>query len=103
LTIETKGFRKFEQKSLQLQVKLAGHCQRHAGGGLSSEIIEVSAQAVTLNTTDASLGSAFSENQVKQLPLEAGNVPECFPCRPVSLIRVTARISIKTRTPEAEP
>ena len=29
-----------------------------------------------LNTTDASLGNAFNETQVKELPLEAGNVPE---------------------------
>ena len=28
----------------------------------------------TINTTDASLGVAFGENQVKQLPLESRNV-----------------------------
>jgi len=76
LTIETKGFRKFEQKSLQLQVNSPATVNATLEVGSAAEIIEVSAQAVTLNTTDASLGSAFSENQVKQLPLEAGNVPE---------------------------
>src|SRR5207249_7529216 len=44
--------------------------------GAATETVEVSAQAVALNTTDASLGSAFGENQVKQLPLEGRNVPD---------------------------
>ncbi|HEY6269851.1 MAG TPA: TonB-dependent receptor [Candidatus Acidoferrum sp.] len=76
LTIETKGFRKFEQKSLQLQVNSPATVNATLEVGSAAEVIEVSAAAVTLNTTDASLGSAFSENQVKELPLEAGNVPE---------------------------
>jgi len=76
LTVETKGFRKFEQKNLPLQVNSPATVNPTLEVGSTSEIIEVSAQTVTLNTSDASLGSAFSENQVKQLPLEAGNVPE---------------------------
>jgi len=76
LTIESKGFRKFEEKNLQLQVNSPATVNATLAVGSAAEIIEVSAQAVTLNTTDASLGSAFSENQVKELPLEAGNVPE---------------------------
>jgi Carboxypeptidase regulatory-like domain len=76
LMIESKGFRKFEQKNLQLLVNSPATVNATLEVGAASEIIEVSAQAVTLNTTDASLGSAFSENQVKELPLEGGNVPE---------------------------
>jgi hypothetical protein len=76
LTIESKGFRKFEQKNLQLQVNSPATVNATLEVGSAAEVIEVSAQAVALNTTDASLGSAFSENQVKELPLEAGNVPE---------------------------
>ncbi len=76
LAIESKGFRKFEQKNLQLQVNSPATVNATLEVGSAAEVIEVSASAVTLNTTDASLGSAFSENQVKQLPLEAGNVPE---------------------------
>src|SRR6202040_1015078 len=37
---------------------------------------EVSAEPAAINTTDASLGVAFGENQVKQLPIEARNVPD---------------------------
>ena len=42
--------------------------------GSTTETVEVSAIGQTLNTTDASLGVAFGENQVKQLPLESRNV-----------------------------
>jgi Carboxypeptidase regulatory-like domain len=76
LTIEIKGFRKFEQKNLQLQVNSPATVNATLEVGSAAETIEVSAQTVTLNTTDASLGSVFSESQVKELPLEAGNVPE---------------------------
>jgi hypothetical protein len=76
LTVETRGFRKSEQKNLQLLVNTPVTLNVTMEVGTTTETIEVSGQAETLNTTDASLGSAFNENQVKQLPLEAGNVPE---------------------------
>ena len=76
LTVEQANFRKYEQKNLQLLVNLPATTNITLQLGSASETVEVSAQAVTLNTTDASLGVAFTENQVKDLPLEAGNVPE---------------------------
>ncbi len=44
--------------------------------------MEVNAQAVTLNTSDASLGNAFNESQVKDLPLEGRNVPDLLSLQP---------------------
>jgi hypothetical protein len=76
LTIEKAGFRKFDQKNLQLLVNSPGTANVTLEVGSTAETIEVTAQAATLNTTDASLGQAFDENQIKSLPLEAGNVPE---------------------------
>jgi hypothetical protein len=76
LMIEKAGFRKFEQKNLQLLVNSPATANATLEVGSTSQIIEVSAQAVALNTTDASLGNAFDENQVKQLPLEGRNVPD---------------------------
>src|SRR6266436_1762351 len=76
LTVELDGFRKFEQKNLQLQVNLPATQNVTLDVGATAETVEVSAQAVTLNTTDASLGTAFNEDQVKQLPLEGRNVPD---------------------------
>jgi hypothetical protein len=44
--------------------------------GSTTQTVEVSAQAETLNTTDASLGIAFGEYQIKELPMEGRNVPD---------------------------
>jgi hypothetical protein len=76
LTVEMPNFRKYEQTNLQLLVNTPGTVNVRLEIGTAVQTVEVSAQSVTLNTTDASLGIAFDENQVKQLPLEAGNVPE---------------------------
>src|SRR5437773_2767789 len=42
--------------------------------GAISEVISVTAEAVQVNTTDASLGNAVSGNVITQLPFEARNV-----------------------------
>ncbi len=76
LTIEKAGFRKYEQKNLQLQVNLPATVNAALEIGATSQVVEVSATAVALNTTDASIGNAFGENQIKQLPLEGRNVPD---------------------------
>jgi hypothetical protein len=76
LSAEASGFRKSERRNLQLLVNSPATVNFTLEVGSSSQTVEVSAQAETLNTTDASLGTAFSERQVKELPLEAGNVPE---------------------------
>src|SRR6266852_186967 len=76
LTVEMNGFRKFALTNLELLVNTPTTTNVKLEIGTAAQTVEVSAQAVALNTTDASLGSAFSENQVKELPLEAGNVPE---------------------------
>lgn len=76
LTVERAGFRKFEQTGLQLLVNSPATVNPALEVGAVAQTIEVSAQAVTLNTTDASLGTAFNENQVKELPLEGRNVPD---------------------------
>jgi hypothetical protein len=76
LAVEAAGFRKWQQKNLQLLVNNPATANATLDIGSTSETVEVSAQTVTLNTTDATLGTAFNENQVKQLPLESRNVPD---------------------------
>jgi hypothetical protein len=76
LDVEASGFRKYEQTNLQLLVNTPTTSNVKMEIGTALQTVEVSAQAAVLNTTDASLGVAFSEKQVKELPLEAGNVPE---------------------------
>jgi len=76
LTIEKTGFRKYEQRNLQLLVNQPVTVNPALELGTTSQVVEVSATAAALNTADASLGSAFGENQVKQLPLEGRNIPD---------------------------
>jgi carboxypeptidase family protein len=76
LSVEMTGFRKYHQSSVQLLVDSPATVNMTLEVGSTTETIEVTAQAETLNTSNASLGIAFGENQVKQLPMEARNVPD---------------------------
>ena len=74
LRVEAGGFRAYDQKNLQLLVNNPATVNVTLEVGSTTETVEVSAIGQTLNTTDASIGVAFGENQVKQLPLESRNV-----------------------------
>jgi hypothetical protein len=74
LSVEVRGFRKYEQKNIQLLVNNPATLNVVLQVGMNTEIVEVSAQGQTINTTDATIGVAFGENQVRQLPLESRNV-----------------------------
>jgi hypothetical protein len=76
LTVEKDGFNKFENPNLQLLVNVPATLNVTLQIGSMATQVEVSAETQTINTTDASLGIAFGENQVKQLPLESRNVPD---------------------------
>ncbi|MGB2593091.1 MAG: TonB-dependent receptor [Candidatus Acidiferrum sp.] len=76
MTVTASGFRKYELAKLQLLVNNPATQNVTLEIGTAVETVEVSAQTQTLNTTDASLGTAFNENQVKELPLEGRNVPD---------------------------
>jgi hypothetical protein len=76
LSIEMPGFRKAEQKHVELLVDTPATLNVKLEVGTSTEVIEVNAEAAVINTTDASLGNAFDETQVKSLPLEGRNVPD---------------------------
>jgi Carboxypeptidase regulatory-like domain len=76
LTVEKDGFGRYEQKALQLLVSVPASLNITLQIGSVNTQVEVSAQTETINTADASIGIAFNENQVKQLPLESRNVPD---------------------------
>src|ERR1700761_4278333 len=70
IRVAASGFRAYDQRNIQLLVNNPTTLNVTMLVGSSTETVEVSAQSETINTTDASLGVAFGENQVKQLPLE---------------------------------
>ncbi len=74
LRVEAAGFRAYDQKNIQLLVNDPATVNVTLEVGSASETVEVTALGQTINTTDASIGVAFGENQVKQLPLESRNV-----------------------------
>lgn len=76
LSVEKDGFGPYQQTGLHLLVNVPGSVIVNLQLGAVSTRVEVSAQTETINTTDASIGTAFNENQVKQLPLESRNVPD---------------------------
>jgi len=100
VSVEMTGFRKYHQSGLQLLVDSPATVNITLQVGSTTETIEVTAQAETLNTSNASLGIAFGENQVKQLPLEGRNVPDLLSLQAgVAYIgnRADARPDVDTR------
>ena len=78
LTVEMNGFRKYEHGNLELLVNAPATENVTLQIGSNTETVEVSAQAAAINTTDASLGVAFNNQQVKELPMESRNVPGLY-------------------------
>jgi hypothetical protein len=82
LTVESEGFRKLQRENVQLLVNLPATINVSLEVGRRTDTVSVTAEAPLLNTTDASLGIAFNENQVKQLPIESRNVVDLLSLQP---------------------
>ncbi len=76
LTVEMTGFRKAEKKDIALLVDTPSTLNMKLELGATTETVEVTGEAPVINTADATVGNAFSENQVKSLPMEGRNVPD---------------------------
>ncbi len=63
LTAQKTGFQKYQQMNVQLLVNLPATQNITLQVGAPTETVEVSAEAETLNTTDASVGNAFGETR----------------------------------------
>jgi hypothetical protein len=82
LSVESTGFRHYEQTNIQLLVNNPGQANVSLVVGTTAEIMEVSAEAATVNTADASLGNAINEHQVMSLPMEGRNIPDLLSLQP---------------------
>ncbi len=74
VTAEMTGFRTLANDKIDLPVNTATKLNFTLQVGAASETVEVSEKGVLLNTSDASVGNPFGEQQIKQLPLEGRNV-----------------------------
>lgn len=76
VTVEKAGFTTVSRDTVQLQVNTPGTLDLRMEVGATSDVVNVEADATAINTVDASIGNPFSEQQVRQLPLETRNVVE---------------------------
>ena len=76
LTVTAAGFAGHERLALRLEVATPATVNISLSLGQPTDVISVQADAAPINSADASLGVAFNESQVKQLPLEGRNVPD---------------------------
>jgi hypothetical protein len=74
LSIEAPGFKKAELNDIEVLVSTAATADVALQVGTQAEKVNVTAEATTLNTQDATIGNAFQENQIKELPIESRNV-----------------------------
>ncbi len=76
LTVESGGFDRYQQSNLQLLVNTPATVNVQLKLGSVNETVAVTSEAPLLNSVDASIGNAFNNMQVKQIPLEGRNVPD---------------------------
>ena len=76
VAVEKAGFATTTRDNVQLQVNTPGTLDLRMDVGATSDVVNVEADATAINTVDASIGNPFSEQQVRQLPLETRNVVE---------------------------
>ena len=74
--VEKAGFSTLLQKNVLLQVNLPATVELKMEVGNVSQTIAVEAEAPPINTQDASIGNAFNQTQIRQLPLLTRNVVE---------------------------
>jgi len=79
---EKTGFAPITRTGVSLLVNTPTTLDLHMEVGKNTESVSVSEEASTINTVDASVGNAFSEQQVRTLPLQTRNVVELLSLQP---------------------
>jgi hypothetical protein len=76
LLVEKPGFAGLTQKGVQLLVNTPASLDLKMDVASMVQTVNVEAEVAKINSVDASLGTAFNETQVRQLPLLTRNVVE---------------------------
>ncbi|HKP84751.1 MAG TPA: carboxypeptidase-like regulatory domain-containing protein [Blastocatellia bacterium] len=82
IRVEAKGFKTNFQEDTQLLVATPTKIDMQLEVGAVSETVTVSGGEVQLNTQDATIGNAFNQTQIRQLPLEGRNVAGLLSLQP---------------------
>jgi hypothetical protein len=82
LVVEKAAFATMTRSDIKLLVNTPATLNLTMAIGVTGEVVNVSTEALEVNTTDASVGNPFSEMQVRQLPLQTRNVVELLSVQP---------------------
>jgi hypothetical protein len=80
--VEKPGFSTVTKTGVTLRVNTPATFDLTLEVGKSEEVVNVMSEVTPINTEDASVGNAFSERQVRQLPLQTRNVVELLSLQP---------------------
>ncbi len=72
LTVEMKGFKKFVQQNIQVQVSITNRVDTTLEVGASSETVTITAEAAQLKTESAEQSTVISTDTINGLPLNFG-------------------------------
>lgn len=81
IEVQKPGFRTFTTQ-VRLQINTPATLNVSLELGQVTETINVSEEAIVINTQNATIGSPFTEVQVRQLPLQTRNVVELLALQP---------------------
>src|SRR5436190_7105255 len=82
LVAQMMGFAVVTQTGVDLLVDTPTRLDVKMEVATVSETVNVEAEAATINAVDATIGNAFSQTQVRQLPLQTRNVVELLSLQP---------------------
>jgi hypothetical protein len=82
VTVEMAGFANLSRSNVQLLVNTPTTLDLRLEVASATQTVNVAAEASAINTVDASVGNAFSEQQVRELPLQTRNVVQLLSLQP---------------------
>lgn len=82
ITVTKPGFAKSTRAHVVLQVNVPATLDIQLEVGTTGELVNVTAEASMVSTSDASIGNAFTEHSIRQLPLDTRNVVELLSLQP---------------------
>jgi hypothetical protein len=82
LTVTKPGFATATQEHVVLQINTPGTLNVQLEVGTTGQTVNVTAEASTISTSDASIGNTFTEHSIRQLPLDTRNVVELLSLQP---------------------
>ncbi len=82
LTVSKPGFATTTQQHVVLQVNTPATLNLQLEVGTTGQTVNVTAETPLVSTSDASVGNAFTEHSIRQLPLDTRNVVQLLSLQP---------------------